>query len=97
MSQAELLLDRQGADLKAIFSANEYPIVSPYDSFEAATILMQAIRDDKAHLQELCDLSNQIELLEADRIQQLTQLAQMRSTSIEDLIKQLNLISVNHG
>jgi hypothetical protein len=36
MSQAERLLDRQQADLKAIFSADEYSIVSPYDSFEAA-------------------------------------------------------------
>jgi hypothetical protein len=35
-------------DLQAIFSADEYPIVSPYDSFEAAAILMQAIREDKA-------------------------------------------------
>jgi hypothetical protein len=35
-------------DLQAIFSADEYPIGSPYDSFEAAAILMQAIRDDKA-------------------------------------------------
>jgi hypothetical protein len=35
-------------DLQAIFTADEYPIVSPYDSFEAATILMQAIRNDKA-------------------------------------------------
>jgi hypothetical protein len=25
----------------AIFSADEYPIVSPYDSFEVAAILMQ--------------------------------------------------------
>jgi hypothetical protein len=52
---------------------------------------------DQASLQELCDLSDQIELLEADRIQQLAQLAQLRSTSIEDLIKQLHLIPVNHG
>jgi hypothetical protein len=36
------------SDLQAIFSADEYPIVSPYDSFEAAAILMPAIRDDKA-------------------------------------------------
>jgi hypothetical protein len=35
-------------DLQAIFSADEYSIVSPYDSFDAAEILMQAIRDDKA-------------------------------------------------
>jgi hypothetical protein len=35
-------------DLQAIFAADEYPIVSPSDSFEAAAILMQAIRDDKA-------------------------------------------------
>jgi hypothetical protein len=42
-------------------------------------------------------IADAFKLLEADRIQQLAQLAQMRSTSIEDLIKQLNLISVNHG
>jgi hypothetical protein len=35
-------------DLQAIFTADEYPIISPYNSFEAATILMQAIRDDEA-------------------------------------------------
>jgi hypothetical protein len=35
-------------DLQAIFSADKYSIVSPYDSFEAANLLMQAIRDDKA-------------------------------------------------
>jgi hypothetical protein len=52
---------------------------------------------DDASLQELCDLSNQIELLEADRIQQLAQLAQLRSTSIDDLIQQLHLVPVNHG
>jgi hypothetical protein len=48
MSQSKRRLDRQQADLKAIFSADEYSIVSPYDSFDAAIILMQAIRDDKA-------------------------------------------------
>jgi hypothetical protein len=48
MSQSKRRLDRQQADLKTIFSADEYPIVSPYDSFKAATILMQAICDDKA-------------------------------------------------
>jgi hypothetical protein len=57
----------------------------------------QANTIDDASLQELCDLSNQIELLEADRIQQLAQLAQLRSTSIDDLIQQLQLIPVNHG
>jgi hypothetical protein len=35
-------------DLQAILTADEYPIISPYNSFEAATILMQAIRDDEA-------------------------------------------------
>jgi 1,6-anhydro-N-acetylmuramate kinase len=57
----------------------------------------QADTIDHTSLQELCDLSNQIELLEADRIQQLAQLAQMRSTSIEDLIKHLHIIPVNHA
>jgi PIN domain nuclease of toxin-antitoxin system len=37
-------------DLQAIFSADEYPIVLPYDSFEAAEILTQAIREDKITL-----------------------------------------------
>jgi hypothetical protein len=57
----------------------------------------QANTIDDASLQELRDLSNQIEQLEADRIQHLAQLAQLRSTSIEDLIQQLHLIPVNHG
>jgi hypothetical protein len=57
----------------------------------------QANTIDAASLQELCDLSNQIEILEADRIQQLAQLAQLRSTSIEALIQQLHLVPVNHG
>ncbi len=57
----------------------------------------QANKIDEASLQELCDLSDQIELLEADRIHHLAQLAQLRSTSIEDLIQQLHLIPVNHG
>jgi hypothetical protein len=57
----------------------------------------QANTIDDASLQELRDLSNQIELLEADRIQHLAQLAQLRSTSIDDLIQQLHLIPVNHG
>jgi hypothetical protein len=57
----------------------------------------QANTIDETSLQELCDLSNQIELLEADRIQQLAQLAQLRSTSIEALMHQLHLVPVNHG
>jgi hypothetical protein len=57
----------------------------------------QANTIDEASLQELRDLSNQIELLEADRIRHLAQLAQLRSTSIDDLIQQLHLIPVNHG
>jgi hypothetical protein len=57
----------------------------------------QANTIDETSLQELCDLSNQIELLEADRIKHLAQLAQLRSTSIEALIQQLHLIPVNHG
>jgi hypothetical protein len=57
----------------------------------------QANTIDEASLQELCDLSNQIEILEADRIQQLAQLAQLRSTSIEALMQQLHLVPINHG
>ncbi len=57
----------------------------------------QANTIDAASLQELCDLSNQIELLEADRIKHLAQLAQLRSTSIEALMQQLHLVPVNHG
>ncbi|MEM9219816.1 MAG: hypothetical protein AAGD25_36500 [Cyanobacteria bacterium P01_F01_bin.150] len=34
------------AELQAIFSASEYPVWSPYDATEAATILMQMIHDD---------------------------------------------------
>ena len=33
------------AELRVIFSASEYPILSPYDSTEAANILMQMIQD----------------------------------------------------
>lgn len=57
----------------------------------------QAETTDDTDLQELRELSNQIELLEADRIKNLAQLAQLRSTSIEDLIQQLHLTPVNHG
>jgi hypothetical protein len=35
------------AELQVIFSASEYPVSSPYDSIEAANILMQMIRDDQ--------------------------------------------------
>ena len=34
-------------ELRAIFSASEYPIGSPYDATEAASILMQMIQDDQ--------------------------------------------------
>ncbi len=57
----------------------------------------QANTIDEISRQELCDLSDQIELLEADRIKQLAQLAQLRSTSIDALIQQLHLVPVNHG
>jgi hypothetical protein len=35
------------ADLQVIFSATEYPVCSPYNSTEAADILMQMIKDDQ--------------------------------------------------
>jgi hypothetical protein len=35
------------ADLQVIFSATQYPVCSPYDSTEAADILMQMIKDDQ--------------------------------------------------
>lgn len=35
------------AELQAIFSASEYPVWSPYDSMEAANILMQMIRNEQ--------------------------------------------------
>jgi hypothetical protein len=35
------------AELQVIFSASEYPVYSPYNSTEAANILMQMIRDDQ--------------------------------------------------
>ncbi|MBD2036213.1 hypothetical protein H6F86_14645 [Phormidium sp. FACHB-592] len=35
------------AELQVIFSASEYPIGSPYDATEAASILMQMIQDDQ--------------------------------------------------
>ncbi len=36
-----------GAELQAIFSASEYPIWSPYEATDAASILMQMIQDDR--------------------------------------------------
>ncbi|NET09525.1 MAG: hypothetical protein F6K16_33440 [Symploca sp. SIO2B6] len=33
------------AELQSIFSASEYPVWSPYDSTDTATILMQMIQD----------------------------------------------------
>ena len=35
------------AELQVIFSASEYPIWSPYEATEAASILMQMIQDDQ--------------------------------------------------
>jgi hypothetical protein len=35
------------ADLQLIFSAKEYPVYSPYNSTEAAEILMKMIKDDQ--------------------------------------------------
>jgi hypothetical protein len=35
------------ADLQLIFSAKEYPVYSPYNSTQAAEILMQMIKDDQ--------------------------------------------------
>jgi arabinogalactan endo-1,4-beta-galactosidase len=35
------------AELQAIFAASEYPIWSPYEATEAASILMQMIQDDR--------------------------------------------------
>lgn len=35
------------ADLQLIFSAKEYSVYSPYNSTEAAEILMQMIKDDQ--------------------------------------------------
>ena len=35
------------AELQAIFSDSEYPVWSPYDATEAATILIQMIQDDQ--------------------------------------------------
>jgi wobble nucleotide-excising tRNase len=54
----------------------------PQKRFNELVKQRQANTIDDASRQELRDLSNQIELLEADRIQQL---AQLRSTSIEVL------------
>jgi hypothetical protein len=34
-------------ELQAIFSASEYPVWSPYDATEAATVLMQMIQDEQ--------------------------------------------------
>ncbi len=57
----------------------------------------QATTINELELQELCDLNDRIELLEAARIQDLAQLAQLRSASLPELMKQLKLKPVNHG
>lgn len=57
----------------------------------------QASTINELELQELCDLNDQIELLEAARIQDLAQLAQLRSVSLSELMQQLKLKPVNHG
>lgn len=54
------------------------------------------ILDDEEQ-RELCALSDQIEALDAQRIRNLSQLAQLRSTSIDELMQQLILIPVDHG
>ena len=57
----------------------------------------QAITINELELQELCDLNDRIELLEASRIKDLAQLAQLRSVSLLELMNQLKLTPVNHG
>jgi len=57
----------------------------------------QAITINELELQELCDLNDRIELLEASRIKDLPQLAQLRSVSLLELMNQLKLTPVNHG
>jgi hypothetical protein len=42
------------AEQKQIFSADIYPVWSPYDSFEAADLLMQMVKDD-SHSERLSD------------------------------------------
>jgi len=42
-----LAMNLPDAELRAVFPAPEYPVVSLYDSTEAASILMQAIEDDR--------------------------------------------------
>jgi hypothetical protein len=42
------------AQLQVIFSESEYPVWSPYDSTEAANILMQMIRDDQEASTRAC-------------------------------------------
>jgi hypothetical protein len=57
----------------------------------------QATTINELELQELCDLNDRIELLEAARIQDLAQLAQLRSVSLPELMKKLKLKPVNHS
>jgi hypothetical protein len=42
-----LATDIPDAELQFIFSKSEYPVVSLYDSTEAASLLMQMIQDDR--------------------------------------------------
>lgn len=47
-------------------------------------------------LQELIELTHQVELFDAARLEQLLELAHLRNVSLEDLIKQLGLKPVPH-
>jgi hypothetical protein len=47
------LAAQQLVEQKQIFSADVYPVWSPYDSFEAADLLAQMVKDD-SHSFDVC-------------------------------------------
>ena len=56
----------------------------------------QAYTITKAELQELSALTDQVELFDAARLEQLIELAHLRNVPLEQLIRQLGLKPVSH-
>ena len=56
----------------------------------------QAYTITDGELQELCRLTDQVELFDAERLKHLIELAHLRSLSVENLIRQLGIKPVPH-
>jgi hypothetical protein len=86
MSESELL------------SAIQHSVPAAIQSrFSALVAKRHSATLDEVEQRELCDLSDQIEGLDAQRVRHLGQLAQLRSVSIDELMQQLTIIPVDHG